>query len=524
MATGQELDIDRNASAQDMAETIFGSDVTVVSASYDGDRNSSGIFTNGDTISADVTPADSGVILSTGRVQNFTRGSGDPNRSSSTSTNTRGDNNNPDFNALAGNNTYDAAFLEVDFIPTSDFLSIQFTFASEEYPEYTGSVFNDAVGIWVNGSVVSSPVFNVTQINSVNQTANSTLFVDNTGDAYNTEMDGFTVTLSVLIPVNNGVVNSLMIGIADVADSSYDSSLLIAANSVQGQFLATDDTITLNEQQVAAIDVLSNDGGGIGVSFVTHINGVRVFANDTVTLSSGHIITLLPDGTLQITPPASQVGLTAPSTVTFSYTADNGSGVTDTAFVAVTTVPCFVRGTRIRTPQGEVAVEDLARGDLVETRDHGPQPLTWIGSRTVPAEGRFAPVVIEAGTFGHHQRLVVSPQHRVLLTHWMAELMFGEDEVLVAAKDLINEVSVRQVSGGEVEYFHLLFDQHQIVWSEGLLTESFLPGPNVMESMDAGVRDEVLGLFPEIDPETHEGYGPSARTSLRSFEARALVA
>jgi hypothetical protein len=167
----------------------------------------------------------------------------------------------------------------------------------------------------------------------------------------------------------------------------------------------------------------------------------------------------------------------------------------------VTAVPCFARGTMIRTPEGERPVESLLPGDLIETRDHGPQPLRWLGSRTVAATGRFAPVVIEAGTFGLHRRLVVSPQHRILLTHWMAELMFGEDEVLVAAKDLVNDCSVRIVEGGSVDYFHLLFDSHQIVWSEGLETESFLPGPSVMNEFEEDVREEVLALFPEIDPD-----------------------
>jgi hypothetical protein len=150
--------------------------------------------------------------------------------------------------------------------------------------------------------------------------------------------------------------------------------------------------------------------------------------------------------------------------------------------------------------------------------------LRWLGARTVAATGRFAPVVIEAGTFGLHRRLVVSPQHRILLTHWMAELMFGEDEVLVAAKDLVNDCSVRIVEGGSVDYFHLLFDSHQIVWSEGLETESFLPGPSVMNEFEEDVREEVLALFPEIDPDSYEGYGPSARRSLKAFEARALGA
>ncbi len=522
MAVGQELTINSSATANQMAQTIFGDGVTVVSATYTGDPVSSGIYSDGDAITPFVTPSDTGVILSTGHLRGFTQGSGDPNRSPSTSYNSNGPNNNPAFNALVGNSTFDAAILTTQFIPTTDFLSIQFVFASEEYPEYSGSVFNDAVGIWINGQVVTSPIINIAQINSINQSANETLFVNNTGDDFNTEMDGFTVTLSVLIPVNIGVVNTLVLGIADVADSSYDSAVLIAADSIQGAFIANDDLITLNELQVATIDVLANDGDGVGVMIITHINGIPVTVGESVTLSNGHQITLMPDGTLQITPPASLTNLTGPVTVNFSYTAENADGVSDTAFVSLTTVPCFTPGTRIRTDRGEVPVELLSVGDLVETRDNGLQPIRWIGQRRVAAVGPHAPVAIAAGVFGNHGRLVVSPQHRVLLTHWMAELMFGEDEVLVAARDLVNDCSVRVIEGGEVTYIHLLFDQHQIIWSEGLQTESFLPGPQVMSDLEDRVRAEVLGLFPEIDAVTHVGYGPAARAALRSYEARVL--
>jgi hypothetical protein len=81
-------------------------------------------------------------------------------------------NGDSQFDQLAGTNTYDASILEVTFIPDTAYISMQFTFASEEYPEYVGSIFNVAVGIWINGVEVSGPVFDVAQINSVNQDAN----------------------------------------------------------------------------------------------------------------------------------------------------------------------------------------------------------------------------------------------------------------------------------------------------------------------------------------------------------------
>ncbi len=521
--SASELTIDSRASATEMANAIFGDGVQVTNAAYFGDRNASGIWTGGDTTSPDATPSDTGVILSTGRVRDFTNSSGDPNVSASTSTNTKGVNYDSGFNNLAGTWTYDAAILDVDFVPDNDQMTIQFTFASEEYPEYVGSIFNDAVGIWINGQEVASPVFEIAQINNVNNSANETLYIDNTGDVANTEMDGYTVTLSVTMSVNAGQTNNIRLGIADVGDSNYDSAILIAGDSIQSTVIAADDAETVYEGQTAHIDVTANDNGP-GTMSVTHINGQAVAAGDTVTLNNGFEITLEADGTLSAAPPAGYGGLTAPEGFNFSYTAeDSSTGITDTAFVSITSIPCFASGTHIRTDRGDVAVESLRVGDLIETRDNGLQPIRWIGHRTVPATGRFAPVVIERGTMGLHETLVLSPQHRVLVRHHMAELLFGEDEVLVAAKDLVNDCSIRIREGGTVDYFHLLFDEHQIIWSEGLQTESFHPGPVTLSGFDDAVRDELCALFPELDPATGAGYSASARPALRSYEAAALV-
>jgi hypothetical protein len=101
--------------------------------------------------------------------------------------------------------------------------------------------------------------------------------------------------------------------------------------------------------------------------------------------------------------------------------------------------------------------------------------------------------------------------------------MFGEAEVLVAAKDLVNDRSVRRIVGGDVDYIHLLFDRHQIVMSEGLATESFHPGPQTMADLPDEALRELTTLFPDLDPATGQGFGPAARRSLKTFEARALV-
>ena len=332
-------------------------------------------------------------------------------------------------------------------------------------------------------------------------------------------MDGFTVTMTLTIPVNSGVVNSIRIGIADVSDNRYDSTLLIAGDSVQTTLVALDDSSNLYPDGDKTIDVLGNDINNTGGTLtITHINGQPVVTGSIVTLLTGQDVQLNADGTITV------VGDGDTEEFSFTYTVESSTGDTDTGFVTVNSVPCFVAGTLIATPDGEVPVETLSPGDLVMTRDHGAQPLRWIGTREVDASGDFAPIHIAEGTFGQHRALMLSPLHRVLIRDSLAELLFGEGEVLVAARDLVNDSTVRPVPGGQVTYVHILFDQHQVVFSEGLETESFLPGPQTARSFEAEIVREICALFPEIDPETGHGYSPAARRMLKRYEAQVLMA
>lgn len=525
MVAASELSINTNASAMAMANAIFGDGVTVTGASYSGSSYSSGIYTGGETTSPGVVPGDEGVILSTGRASDFTNSTGQANHRGNTSTNTGGQNNHPDFNALAGTRTYDASYIDVDFIPTGDTMTMQFVFSSEEYPEYSSSVYNDAVGVWINGQLVPMVVGDgSTSVGNVNHNENINLYNDNTASQFNTEMDGFTVTMTLTIPVNAGEVNSIRIGIADVADNRYDSNLLIAGDSVQTTLIAEQDTITQGVNTTKTLDLLGNDiNNTAGTLEITHINGIAVSAGDSVTLATGHVITVNGDGTIDIETDDD------PETVNFTYevaAVDGGNNVlqTDVGFVTVETIPCFVAGTLIQTETGEVPVEQLKEGDSILTKDDGPQPLRWIGRRTVEATGKFAPIEISAGALGQHDRLLVSPQHRILIGDSLAELLFGEAEVLVSAKDLVNDHTIRPREGGAVEYVHLLFDRHQVIFSAGLATESFLPGPQTTKLFEKDIVDEITAIFPELDPETGNGYSPAARRTLRAYEAQVLIA
>ncbi len=518
VATGAELGYNINASAMQMANAIFGDGVTVVSASYTGPSISSAIYTNGH-LAAGVAPSSTGVILSTGDVRDFTQSSGDPNRSTGTSTDTSGRDNVAQLNALAGANTYDAAWLDVNFVPTGDTLTLSFVFASEEYPEFSNTIYNDLFFVFVNGQPATLSFGNgLSSVTNVNQDVNQNLFVSNTNDAFNTEMDGFTLTMSLTMNVNPGVLNSIRIGIADVSDAFYDSAVLIAGDSAQTVLIAVDDAQTLRMGSTRTFDPLANDINRTGGTLtVTHINGVPVTVGSVVTLATGQTVRLNADGTFTVTTDNDL------DTAVFTYTVRSSSGVSDVGMVRLTTVPCLVAGTLVLTPGGPVPVEALAPGDLVLTLDDGPQPLRWCGHRRVKAQGADAPVRIAAGTFGAHGRLLVSPRHRILVRDPMAGLLFGEDEVLVAARDLVDGRRITLRNGGTVDYHHLLFDRHQVIFAAGLATESLLPGPEALAGFGPAAAAEIAALFPGLDPATGSGYGPSARRVLRAHEAAVLV-
>lgn len=517
-----DLAIDTSASALQMAQAIFGTGVQVLSASFSGNAGQSGIYSGGLTTSPDVVPSDSGVILSTGNVNDFTTGGADPNIVDNTSTDYSAGstiaNGDAALTALAGAPTYDAAILTANFIPDGNVLTMQIVFASEEYLEWVGSGYNDIVAVWVNGVQASLTIGSGDiSINNINPTSNSNLYVDNPSTldpalAYNTEMDGFTVTMTLKVPVNAGQTNTIVFAIADTSDGVLDSNLLIAGNSVQVALVANDDTIGMRKGDFATFDVRSNDVvTPPGALTVTQINGVDVLPGNTVVLPSGESITLNADGTLSINATGSI------QDTLFSYTVADTQGNSDVAFVTLNTVPCFTVGTWIDVEGGRKRVEELAIGDMVMTADNGPQPVRWIGRTLRRASGSDAPVEIPANQFGTHDRIMLSPNHRVVLRSPRLELATGERELLVRAKHLSQIGKARVVEDRSlVLYLHVLLDRHEIIRSNGLETESlFLP-----ETIGA---DDDMRIFDAFAlPSNVHKHDRLARPEIKGREASLL--
>lgn len=204
-----------------------------------------------------------------------------------------------------------------------------------------------------------------------------------------------------------------------------------------------------------------------------------------------------------------------------------------TAGGAVPFVPCFTAGTMIVTRRGEVAVEDLRVGDDVLTVDRGFRPIRWIGSRKLSARQlqlapQLRPIRFEIGALGNGlplRPLEVSPQHRCLIRSEIAHRMVGAREVLAAAKHMLVAEGVSVVeTDAPVTYFHLLLDSHELLISNGALTESFFIGPVGMSSMSANDRMEIMTLFPDLCSEEAHHVMPPARKFLVGHIAKSIVA
>jgi hypothetical protein len=202
-----------------LASALVGPGVTVSNARFTGDPAASGTFTGA---AADISIA-SGVILSTGNVVD----SNGPNKLEGWSTDF-GRPGDSDLSQIVGAQTFDAAVLEFDVVPVADTISIRFVFASEEYPEFVDSDFNDVLAIYVNG--VNCANFNgrPVAINSINENVNAAFFIPNYTGTHNTEHDGFTVPLDCVAAVTPGAPNRVKIAIADTSDGIYDAAVFLA--------------------------------------------------------------------------------------------------------------------------------------------------------------------------------------------------------------------------------------------------------------------------------------------------------
>ncbi len=208
--------------------------------------------------------------------------------------------------------------------------------------------------------------------------------------------------------------------------------------------------------------------------------------------------------------------------------------IIDISSVDYTDIICFTSGTSIQTEHGPKKIEDLQIGDLVWTSANDIRelaPIRWIGRRAVSQaevqkNPKLLPVRIVAGALGNglpERDLIVSRQHRILVRSQIVQRITGQSEALIPAVQLTQLPNVfveRDIAN--LEYFHILFDDHKVVISEGVETESLFTGRFALQSLTTAARSELFLLFPEIFEET---YVPQpARPLVSGRQGKRLVA
>ena len=271
--------------------------------------------------------------------------------------------------------------------------------------------------------------------------------------------------------------------------------------------------------------------GGAGRDIFYNVNAGDVIdggEDDKGSVDRINLLGSIPEGgsfTIDRSPDNFQNG-------TINYLDAEGNDAGNIVFINIEkVVPCFTPGTRIATPRGEVAVENLSVGDRVVTRDNGLQVIRWVGRRSLTGSDlvvnpHLSPIRIAKGALGNdlpERDMNVSPNHRMLVASEKTVLYFEESEVLVAAKHLTGLTGVTIGGAEDLTYIHLMFDQHEVILSDGTWSESFQPGLQSLAGVGNAQRTELFELFPELaTSEGVEAYA-SARRSIKAHEAALLV-
>ncbi|MCA9177374.1 MAG: DUF4347 domain-containing protein, partial [Planctomycetales bacterium] len=365
---------------------LVGTGVTTTGFSRIGSRDQFGSYTNDDEgLGASRVPFSDGVVIVTGKVTSAASPAGntvDTTGSAGISTTSSSNRSDSDLQALSGNQIFDAVGFSFTMNSTTDRVGIVFSFASDEFPEFVGTIFNDAFGFFIQGGTEFLTKTNVAlvpgstdgvAVNTINNGqmgawglanpgsqapwtgAHSDLFIpnsihdptDGTVGPY-LEYDGLTVPLLVEIDLTRAVDYSLKIALGDSGDTQWDSAVFFQTNGLFALTSATDNAYSVTNAQTVAGNLITDDTGdnidvdpedGQSTLSVIEIDGVAL-TGGAVTLASGATLTIAADGTFDYDPTTSSSLLSlapgASAIDTFTYTIIDDIGVTDTATVTMT--------------------------------------------------------------------------------------------------------------------------------------------------------------------------------------------
>lgn len=252
------------------------------------------------------------------------------------------------------------------------------------------------------------------------------------------------------------------------------------------------------------------DGGQPGPARVA--TGSELGAPGSRVVTEGRLILMAPDGdraevlVLRLEDLGRVALPLTPLSAGFDYTLIAADPEPGPFPLAESLAGAFAAGTRIALADGRHRpVEALVPGDLVLTRDHAAQPLRWAGAVRLRATGDFAPVCVLPGVMGNPRALVVSPHHRLFLYRLAAAPLVGSAELLVQARHLVDDQRIIRREGGFVDYYGLVFDQHEVIYAEGIPCESLRVSPAVVTALPEALAAPLRAAFPHLDQRLHVG-------------------
>ncbi|MBL4917340.1 Hint domain-containing protein [Szabonella alba] len=294
------------------------------------------------------------------------------------------------------------------------------------------------------------------------------------------QADDFFVSTGVNLHDSIGAPDDVCPGDVYELDPEAAPARLLLTRGGQGQSVAPGSDLGLPDEPVrllARYTMLSQDGGTV----------------DLLLLD-------LAQSGLRVLLPLSPIGMRIEYTLISLDRSPEASRLSDLLCIS------FARGTMITLGDGsQRAIEDLTPGDRLLTRDHGPQPLRWLGRATMRAVGSVAPVVIPRGVMGNAGDLIVSPHHRMFLYQRHRGAGIGTSELLVQAKHLVDGETIFTREGGVVDYFSLVFDRHEIIYAEGIPAESLMVTEATLSRLPPDLAQEVKARFPGLNQNQHFG-------------------
>jgi len=236
---------------------------------------------------------------------------------------------------------------------------------------------------------------------------------------------------------------------------------------------------------------------------------------------------------LQFSSPVYIVATVGSFSIGDTITGTGGTIITapPSTYTALPDYVCFAAGSMVETPGGPRAIETLVAGDLVLTDSGCAKPVRWVGRRHLGADElaenpHLRPVLIAPCAFGPgvpSRAVRVSPQHRVALGSGAAGIALQSDAVLVPAKCLTGRSGIevdRSVS--EVDYFHILFDAHELVNVAGLWSETLFLGDTTIAGLSDDAHSEISQLFPQFEGQ-FSAFGSTCLPVVTTREAQVAL-